>query len=228
MKSCFILMSCLLAANGAYAQASEGKGLERITFDFTSMQVFTSGLYKPSEERKSASGLEAETAARREGILFFSNYVESSCSGIDNVSAKNSWQQVFRSQGSTVFPEGTLEILLRAPYSDVFQLSSVAQAPHKEDGSKVVFVLPSSLPGSAVRCGAMVLELGQGKSAYIVPKKKVEAAIASDKDSKNKYIKLVFDDKKDVLRPEKPEEVSGLTLGPIPTVTGVMYTTISG
>jgi hypothetical protein len=228
-KSCLVGMSCFLASSGsAFAtQPGDGKDLERITVDFAAMQVLTSGMYKPDQDRKkSMSGLEAETAARREGILSFKAYIDNSCSGIENISAKNGWQQTFRSQGSTLFPEGTLEISLKAPYREVFQLSASAQKiPTLENGSKIVFILPSSLPGSAVRCGAIALELGGGRSAYIAPKTFIAGEQGGEKDSKNKYVKLVFDDKRDVLRPEKPEEVAGLALESVPAVTGVLYTT---
>lgn len=166
LASFFAISSSALAVS-----KSDGTG---ITFDFQNRQIYFYGVYSPGSAQPRVHGLDAEIAARRNGISRLNNYIEKSCGERSKEKTEEkpsapSWQGIVKSQGSEIYANGVLKIALVAPIREIFKDSSKkkAQTLKTKDGLHLALSLPK-LPGTALKCGMLALSLN-GKMVALNP-----------------------------------------------------------
>lgn len=152
----------------AYSVA-RGAPSDGVTYDFLSKQMTVHGLYvpKPGETK---NGLAAELEARQNGIAALGDHLGKVCTGgTSNANLTSNWRQSLRSQGSEIFANGVLRIILTASLKDVYKPygSSKAKALKAADGGSIVFRLPA-LPQGAITCGAVKADI-LGKKFLAAP-----------------------------------------------------------
>jgi hypothetical protein len=76
------------------------------------------GLYNQSHEGK-ISGLDAEVVARSEAMEYLAQYFKKTCKADSDLLAAD-WKKKFHSQGSVIYPDGALKVLLEAKIKDIF------------------------------------------------------------------------------------------------------------
>lgn len=76
------------------------------------------GLYSQSQGGK-ISALDAEIVARSKAMEYLAQYFKKTC-GADSNLLDIDWKKKFHSQGSVIYPNGALKVLLEAKIKDVF------------------------------------------------------------------------------------------------------------
>lgn len=101
-----------------WMQATHSLSLtDRVTYQDHNISFF--GFYKPKSAEEKLSGLKAEMLARSEGKSYIAKYLKDTCGGSDKL--KENWQSAFHSQGSEIYSNGVLKILMQAKMEDVFK-----------------------------------------------------------------------------------------------------------
>lgn len=201
VKKTFLFAFALAAVGFVFdtnALAAEPQNDTKITFDLSSRQVQFFGIYSPDQGGKKA-GLDAEIAARRNGIMNLSARLKGSCGGAEATQSTGpSWQGSVKSQGSEIFSNGVLKISLVAPMREVFK--DVARTPSTlktKDGSPIALRFPR-LTLANFKCGLLSINIA-GKSVSVNP-------LSSSSDSGAKVVNLEFDGS--ALRPSSAADVS--------------------
>lgn len=83
------------------------------------------GLYNQSQGGK-ISGLDAEAVARSEAMEYLAQYFKKTCEADSDLLAAD-WKKKFHSQGSVIYPNGVLKVLLEAKIKDVFPDGELCQ-----------------------------------------------------------------------------------------------------
>jgi|GEM_PF-637874 len=184
----FVLVCSLSSVRGA--AAAELKNDTKVFFDFSGKQVQFYGVYTPGKDKK-RGGLEAEIAARRNGIIHLNSQILNSCGknldgkGDDSL-ASPKWQGSVKSQGSEIFANGVLKISLVAPIKEVLK-ENAAKKPSSlktTDGAPLALKIPK-LPVSALSCGVITINVG-GRSFKINP-------LSGSTESGAKVVNLALD-----------------------------------
>jgi hypothetical protein len=168
----------------AYSVA-RGAPSDVVTYDFLAKQMTVHGLYVP-KEGDVKTGLAAELEARQNGIAALGNHIGKVCEGgTANAMLAANWRQSLRSQGSEIFSNGVLKIILTASLKDVYKPfgSSKVKSLKGADGGNIVFRLPT-LPQSVISCGAV--------KADILGKTFLAAPVLVGKEDGMKKVKLLL------------------------------------
>jgi hypothetical protein len=172
MINSLLLMSSVLLSSAALS--AELKNDTKITFDLQGKQIQFYGVYAPGSSGSRAQGLDAEIAARRNGIIHLNTFLVSQCAGksTDQSSEKTSspaWQGVVKSQGSEIFANGVLKISLVAPMKEVFKdtVKKKALRLKTSDGVPLALRFPK-VPARALKCGLVSLNIG-GRTVEVNP-----------------------------------------------------------
>jgi hypothetical protein len=185
-------------AFGGVATAAETKSDNKITIDFSSRQVQFFGIYSPELSGKRA-GLDAEIAARRNGIMNLNARLKSSCGNTEaSASSGPDWQGSVKSQGSEIYSNGVLKISLVAPMREVFK--DVARKPSTlktKEGKPIALRFPK-LTLANFKCGLLNVNVA-GKTVALNP-------LSSSSESGAKVVNLEFDG--NALRPASAAEVA--------------------
>jgi hypothetical protein len=116
------------------------------------------------------SGLEAEILARRNGIEALQDQLSKNCAQSGQMSGlKSAWQDSVKSLGSEVFADHTFKIILAGNLSDFIENPSSSSEIVSTDSKQVIFRMPSLVPLNLTRCGALSLQLPEGKSISVFP-----------------------------------------------------------
>lgn len=160
----FAACAFISAMSASVATAtSEIRNDTAITFDFQNKQIQFFGIYSPGKSSPRAQGLEAEIAARRNGIAHLNAQLMRGCeagqSNKPNESVGPSWQGAVKSQGSEIYANGVLKISLIAPMRDVLTTSGKKSLTLKtKDGTPLALKFPR-LTASSFKCGVLTLSL---------------------------------------------------------------------
>lgn len=147
------------------------KEKNNIVFNYSTMSINSVGIYNPKVEGEKP-GLSAELIARKNGIDNLEKYFERSCEGLDksSLNVKNNWENSFRSQGTEIYANGVLAVTLHAQIKQIFKTSAKSKKNIKTDeGEKIVFQIPEQIPLTAIRCGALEVNLGDNKKIHVIP-----------------------------------------------------------
>jgi hypothetical protein len=140
--------------------AARGAPVEGVSYDFLSKQMIVHGYYVP-KQGETKTGLAAELEARQNGIEVLGRHIGKACAdGTANPRIASGWKGSLRSQGSEIFSNGVLRIILTANLKDVYRTfgSSKARNLKTPEGESIAFRLPS-LPQGAISCGTVKVEL---------------------------------------------------------------------
>lgn len=195
--------AALLVTSPASADSKE----QNITYDFGNKQMIVHGYFAPANAQIKRSGLDAEMDARRDGVSALTDHLGKSCGlkeGESNTAGKDlrsGWNSALRSQGSEIYSNKALRIILTANLREVFSLYNNAKtkALQTPEGESVFFRLPK-MPAQAVRCGLVTLALGAKKSVLAAP-------VSAGKKASGKVVALTLSDA-GVLQPATPEDLS--------------------
>lgn len=190
-----VFILCQACCMYAYGQGEENK----VSFDFSKMTISTFGVFNTAEKES----IKAEIKARKSAMANINTYFKNSCKKIEakQIETKPDWESFFHSQGSEIFSNGVVKVSLTAFYRDVLKTSSskTKKAVLTNDGKKIAFSMLFTVPGTAVECGAILLNVGNNKKVMILPTKVVSSAIGLT------VVKLEFDGKSE-LKPATPED----------------------
>lgn len=159
----------LALALSALPDRARAAASEDVTYDFLSKSLTVRGYHVPKEGEKK-SGLAAELDARTNGVATLGGHISKTCEGgTGSKLLASDWQRSLRSQGSEIFANGVLRIILTASLKDVFKGygSSKAKALKTPEGQPIVFRLPS-LPQGTISCGMVRIEF-DGKRYEAAP-----------------------------------------------------------
>lgn len=219
-----------MTIQSVYADSSAKRDAsKRVKFDFGSHFVTVTGLYTMESSSKK-NALQAEIEARNTAVSNIKNYISESCESStksfkENVEVSQNLREVFRSHGSTIYPNTQLKILLKAPISKVFTYKNLSKKDGLQDSQSnhFVFRFPNNIPGDAVICGAVKFRLE--KEYYIVP----NYVSIKGSSQKVKVIDLYFDRKEGLIKVKFPEDLKNLLEKDIPYVlekeerSGLLY-----
>ena len=152
------LFTCLATILGL---AHAGKALAdkpSILFDFERSTVT---VYGAIQNDNTKTGLESEVAARKNGVQTMSDYLDKSCQGTPAWTPKRNTQisKALKSQGSEIYANGTLRIILSAPLKNVFDTEGTPQALKAGNYQNIGFKLPL-IPGEILDCGKVPMDIG--------------------------------------------------------------------
>ncbi len=167
-----------------------------VTHDFLGKQIRVHGYYAPQQgERK--SGLAAEIEARQNGVSRLSDHLAKACAKEDGRILED-WKAALRSQGSEIYSNGVLRIILTANLKDVYKpfVAGKSKVPKTAEGTPLVFRFPA-VPQAAVTCGTVKIEF-QGKKLTVAP-------VAMGAAAEAKVVKLLLGSG-GVLRVSSPED----------------------
>lgn len=188
----FVLSGFILATLlSATTHAKETESL--IYFNFEKMSIGSRGVYTPSNEKQKMDALNAEMAARKNGIENITNYLTASCQDVNSasLSLQPKYESMFRSQGTEIYGDGALQVNLMAAYNTVFNYKNSANLKTAA-GESIVFSLPSAIPANVLKCGTPALSFvntsNQQIRIQIIPARTQKQVSAQEK-----LIKLVFD-----------------------------------
>jgi hypothetical protein len=189
MKNYYALLPILFSSFPAFAASIQND--TPIIFNFPSKEVLFHGVFMPGQGNAKTQGLDAEIAARRNGIAHLNSFLASSCGQAsveknEGVSGTPSWQAVVKSQGSEIFSNRVLKISLVAPVRDILKNMSKTNVKtlQTKDGQQIALKLPK-MPASALKCGLITLTLGS-RNVALNP-------LASSTDSNAKVVQLIAD-----------------------------------
>ncbi|NBX17440.1 MAG: hypothetical protein EBR09_08755 [Proteobacteria bacterium] len=172
MTTGLLLISTVLFSASAFA--ADVKNDTKITFDLQSRQIQFYGVYAPAGGSSRTLGLEAEIAARRNGIAHLSSFLATQCGNKTSEQAAEKmnppvWQAVVKSLGSEIFANGVLKIALVAPMKDVLKDSAKKKGVRLKtnDGVPLALKFPK-VTGRAVKCGLVSLNIG-GRTVELNP-----------------------------------------------------------
>ncbi len=174
MNKKIIVTTLVLWTSHVFAVATTTQS--EIHFDFKHMVILSSGVYNIKNEDDKNNGLNAEVNARKNGVLAFENYIQESCKNSNKLSLKikDNWRNSFRSQGTEIYPNKTIVILLQANYKEIFQ-NSKKNNPKSfvtPDGQKIVFSLPEKISSKNISCGAIPFEY-KNRTLFLIPNEQV-------------------------------------------------------
>ena len=178
--------------------SARGAPLDAVSYDFLSRQITVYGLYVPKPE-EAKGGLAAELEARQNGIAVLGAHLDKACEGgSENPRLSSAWKTSLRSQGSEIYANGVLKIILTASLKEVYKEfgSPKIKGFKTPEGEAIAFRLPS-LPQSAIGCGTVKVE--------ILGKKYSAAPIAVSRDESVKRVNLLLGGG-GVLRVGSPED----------------------
>ncbi len=199
LKWMFTGISVCFVSLQAFAQAEENK----VSFDFAKMTISIFGVFNSNQEEPK-NGINAEVKARKNAITSLTTYFKNSCFNSEKgqLGTKSDWSSYFRSQGSEIYQNGVLKVTLSAPIRDILKTPTKRKTVIKtDDGKKIAFSMLITVPGSAIQCGTVGLDLGNNKKVMIYPSDVVKEAIGLT------VVKLVYDGKSD-LKPATPADMA--------------------
>lgn len=159
-----LLLVLLTQARGALAQ-SEGS----VVLNYLTGTIMASGTFHVPDER-SESGLEAEMAARRNGMERLEQVISERCSAEE---VNPEWRKLVRSVGSEIYSDRTLRILLRGGIKDLLpSLQGRRTELLLTDGKSPTFRILTTIPFLATSCGTVYLRLPNGDKVAVVPFRK--------------------------------------------------------
>lgn len=178
---------------------------DNFMYSFESRNLFVYGVFN-AQKTTQKNGLDAELAARQEGMGALANYLTTSCQGdegqqITGAHLRANWQRSLRSQGSEIYSNGVLRIILMAPLRDIFKkyANTKTQNVKTTDGEPLVFQLPE-IPPAAVKCGIVKMALGAKKNVSVIPQP------VSNHDVSARIVRLVLTEN-GVLKGATPEDM---------------------
>lgn len=110
----------------------------------------------PAGEKR--TGLEAEIISRRNGLDALGSELKKICK---ETSLSPNWKELVRSNGSEIYPDRTIKILLIGKLSEVITATkelSEAQVLSAE-GKPLAFRIPGAIPLAGTQCGALNLNI---------------------------------------------------------------------
>jgi hypothetical protein len=156
------------------AVAADIRNDTKITIDLQGRQVQFYGVYAPGTANSRVQGLEAEIAARRNGITHLNSFLNAQCGSAQSEqsgekAAFPSWQGAVKSQGSEIFANGVLKISLVAPLKDVLKDTAKKKSIRLKtnDGTSLALRFPK-VPARALKCGLVSLNVG-GRTIELNP-----------------------------------------------------------
>jgi hypothetical protein len=163
---------------------------QKVTFDFVKMTLFSIGTHSSAQEEKK-SGITAELQARKNALENLTTYFKQSCEGLsrNHLGPKPDWEKSFHSQGSEIFSNNVIQVFLAAPLRQVMKTPFRKKHIKTAEGKKIAFSMLFTAPASAVRCGAVELQLENDKKILLVPSEVVSSALGLQ------VVKVVFDKK---------------------------------
>ncbi|MFZ9520147.1 MAG: hypothetical protein ACO3A4_06680 [Silvanigrellaceae bacterium] len=183
-----IALSSLVVSLTAFGEI---KNDTAITIDFQGRQIQFFGIYNPGKASQKAQGLDAEIAARRNGIAHLTSYLSNSCGGSQSAeesksSSSPSWQGVVKSQGSEIYSNGVLKISLVAPLKDVLKGTAKGKSTtlKSKDGAPLALRIPR-IPASALKCGMLTLSVA-GRTIPLNP-------LSGSSESGAKVVNLILE-----------------------------------
>lgn len=201
----FVCFAFLCQFN-AYAQTNSDS---LVYFDFKQMIISSQGVYAPNSDGKhSKNTINAEVAARANGIDNITKYLNESCYNVHSnaFGLQPKFANEFHSQGTEIYSDGALKVNLTAPYKTVFHLDA-KPALKTKNGELVVFSMPSIIPAKALKCGTPSLEITnqvQQKIQFQIIPADQKSAITTNE----KLVKLVFDKSKNMLVLKNPDDAN--------------------
>ena len=169
-------MTCLLGVSTAFGAGTAAPGKD-MAFDFKAKQITITGFYAPQSTTPSKkTGLETELEARKNGLASLADYLAKSCetpeAGVpaDALKLQSNWKTALRSQGSEIYPNGALKIILTVNLREVFKMYSSTKPKvfKTAEGAPLYFSIPK-LPATAVKCGLVKFSISPRKSIYVAP-----------------------------------------------------------
>lgn len=160
------LLFAVLATQAVSASAqTEGA----VDLNYLTGRLLAAGRFVVPNER-SGSGLDAEMAARRDGMERLEQVISNRCS---TEQINPDWKSLVRSVGSEIYSDRTFRILLAG---DIKQLLPGLQGKRAEllltDGKQPAFRILTSVPFLATNCGRVNLRLPSGENVIVVPFRK--------------------------------------------------------
>jgi hypothetical protein len=195
-QSVFLLILAFAGASTALAAA------EDVRYDFANKTLTVYGFFSPKQGEKK-EGLAAEISARAGAVATLSQALSKECTGpLQTLQPGANWQRALRSQGSEIYANGVLKIILTASLREVFKphgshKSKLAKTPQ---GETLVFELPL-LPAGIVQCGTVGLNF-DGKTLRASP-------VAVESSEKLRIVKLLLATDKS-LAVASPDDVDAL------------------
>lgn len=180
----FLLFVGAAVTTLAYSVA-RGAPSESVSYDFSAKQLTVHGIYMP-KQGEVKTGLAAELEARQNGIAALGNHFAKVCAGgTANENLVENWRSSLRSQGSEIFSNGVLRIILTGSLKEVYKpySSNKVKTFKTPEGTNIVFRLPA-LPQGMITCGAV--------KADIVGQKFMAAPVFVGKDGSAKKINLLL------------------------------------
>ena len=176
-----------------------------LSYNFETKSIVVYGVHSATRGK---TGLDAELAARQDGVNVITQYLEKSCSSADSNSPKSNkskslsdnWQRAVKSQGSEIYANGVLRIILVAHLREVFKKynSTKPLMIENDEGKSVVFQLPT-IPPDSVHCGMLKLAVSPRQIVNIIP------LPVNSGDQEIKIVKLTLSDS-GILQSAKGEE----------------------
>jgi len=209
MPASFLFVTLLAFFAPFSAPAALASTLDDVTYDFVSRSLTVRGYYVP-KQGDAKSGLAAELEARQNGVTALTRHLGKVCEGgTDNSHLASGWQRSLRSQGSEIYSNGVLKIILTSDLDKVFKGYSVARAKklRTPEGEPIVFRLPA-LPQGSISCGSANFEFA-GKKYAVSP-------VALPVEAGARRVNLLLG-AGGVLKVSSPEDVSLLEKAKFPT-----------
>jgi hypothetical protein len=120
----------------------------------------------PKGEKR--TGLEAEIVSRRNGIEALGGQLKKICK---ETSLSSNWKDLVRSNGSEIYLDQTIKILLIGKLSEVITATKDVAATQivAADGKPLAFRIPAAIPLAGTQCGAVFLNLPDGGQLRVFP-----------------------------------------------------------
>jgi hypothetical protein len=120
----------------------------------------------PKGEKR--TGLEAEIISRRNGIEALGGQLKKICK---DTSLSSNWKDLVRSNGSEIYLDQTIKILLIGKLSEVITATKDVAATQivAADGKPLAFRIPAAIPLAGTQCGAVFLNLPDGGQLRVFP-----------------------------------------------------------